>query len=149
MRQKYNLHSANGYRITLFSRINDRRFEQGLSALGITRVTWCILLAAGQEGLRNPSEIAAYVGIDRTATSRGLRRLEADGLITRVSGDADRRTTEIALTASGNARLQSANACATENAEYFNSKLSWYERDMLSTILAKLLAGETRDIKGL
>lgn len=149
MAKEYDLHQAIGYQITLFSRINERRFEQGLSAFGLTRVTWCILLSAGQEGLANPSDIADFIGIDRTATSRGLRRLEADHLITRVSGDADRRTTEVALTASGQALLQRANACAAENAEYFNAKLSWYERDMLTTILAKLLAGETRNIKGL
>ncbi|MCB1366557.1 MAG: MarR family transcriptional regulator [Rhodobacteraceae bacterium] len=149
MTEPYDLHAAIGYQITLFSRINERRFEQGLNALGLTRVTWCILLSAGQQGLANPSDIAAFIGIDRTATSRGLKRLEADRLITRASGDADRRTTEVALTEHGKAILQRANECASENAEYFNSKLSWYERDMLTTILAKLLAGETRDVKGL
>jgi DNA-binding MarR family transcriptional regulator len=49
-------------------------------------VGWCILLAVEEEGLKNPSEIAQFVGIDRTATSRALRQLEDEGLIAREMG---------------------------------------------------------------
>ena len=84
MSEIYALHDSIGYRMTLLSRINERRFDGLLAATGLTRVTWCVLLAVVQQYLQNPSEIADWVGIDRTATSRALRRLEADKMIARA-----------------------------------------------------------------
>lgn len=135
--------------MTLFSRINERRFEGLLASTGLTRVTWCVLLAVGQQNLQNPSEIANWVGIDRTATSRALKRLEADQMIARATGSPDKRQTIVSVTEKGCAILQSANTAASENAQHFNSKLSWYEQETLNAILLKLMQDETRDVPGL
>ncbi len=149
MPNRYDLHSSLGYQTTLFSRISERRFDSTLAPLGLTRVSWCILLAVGQEGLKGPSDIADFIGIDRTATSRGLRRLESTGLITRSDGKTDKRTTEVWITDKGLDHLAQATKAAAENAAHFNEKLSWYERDMLATIIRKLMQNETRDVSGL
>jgi len=149
MTPPYDLHDSLGYQITLFSRISERRFERALAPLGLSRVTWCILLAVGQQGLKSPSEIAAFVGIDRTATSRALRRLERDSRITRSSGQKDRRKTEVAITPQGTDGLRIATAAARENADYFKQKLSWYEQETLSLTIQKLMQGEARDVSGL
>jgi len=149
MTDRYQLHASLGYQTTLFSRISERRFEAVLSPLGLTRVTWCVLLAVGQEGLQYPSEIAAFIGIDRTATSRALRKIEADGLVSRCNGRDDKRMTVVSITPMGKSRLADATKAAEENAAHYGAKLSWYERDMLSTILQKLMEGETRDVSGL
>jgi len=146
---RYSLQDSLGYQITLLSRINERLFEQRLAPLGLTRITWCVLLAVHQEKLVNPSEIAAYIGIDRTATSRALRRLEADGLIARAGGAADRRTTEVSATLAGATRLAKATTAARTNAERFADKLSRYERLRLIELIDKLMAGEQRNVKGL
>jgi hypothetical protein len=79
MRAKFGLHESLGFQITRTARTIERRVESGLRDYGLTRVGWCILLAVEEEGLKNPSEIAQFVGIDRTATSRALRQLEDDG----------------------------------------------------------------------
>lgn len=149
MSQKYDLHASLGYQTTFFSRIGDQRFEKLLTPLGLTRVNWCVLLAVGQEKLKNPSEIATFVGIDRTATSRALRKLDADGLISRCAGAGDKRMTEVSITKDGKQRLKQATKAAEENAEYFGGKISWYERYMLGVIIQKLMSGETRDVSGL
>jgi len=149
MTSAYDLHDSLGYQITLFSRISERRFEAALAPLGLSRVTWCVLLGVGQQGLKSPSEIADFVGIDRTATSRALRRLERDGQITRSNGQKDRRMTEVAITPQGAERLKVATARARENADYFKQKLSWYEQETLSLIIRKLMQGEARDVSGL
>jgi len=149
MSDPYALTTSLGYRMTLVSRISERRFEAALTPLGLSRVTWCVLMAVGQEDLQNPSDIADWIGIDRTATSRALKRLEADGLITRAPGLTDKRTRITRATPDGLDRLKQANAAAEENATHFNAKLSWYERDMLVTILNKLMQDESRGIPGL
>jgi MarR family transcriptional regulator, transcriptional regulator for hemolysin len=149
MSKPYALHDSLGYQLTLLSRINERRFEALLAPLGLTRVKWCVLLAVGQEGHQNPSDIAAFIGIDRTATSRALRALEADGQIARIDGTQDKRTTEVSLTDQGRATLAQANAAATENAERINAKLSWYQQKTLVEIIEALMQGETRSVSGL
>ena len=130
------------HHISRTARIMERRVEAGLRGLGLTRVGWCILLAVEEEGLKNPSEIAQFVGIDRTATSRALRQLENDGLINREMGREDRRTTEVSLTEEGRARLLEARPLCVENTDHFNEKLSSAEAIELRRLLAVLASGE-------
>jgi DNA-binding MarR family transcriptional regulator len=105
-------------------------------------VGWCILLAVEEEGLKNPSEIAQFVGIDRTATSRALRQLEDEGLIAREMGREDRRTTTVSLTEEGQMRLIQARPLCVENMDHFNAKLSAAEAAELKRLLAALESGE-------
>ncbi|MFW5881469.1 MAG: MarR family winged helix-turn-helix transcriptional regulator [Roseicyclus sp.] len=131
-----------GHHITRTARIIERRVEGGLRAFGLTRVGWCILLAVEEEGLKNPSEIAQFVGIDRTATSRALRQLENDGLIGREMGRTDRRTTEVTLTEEGRLRLMQARPVCLENMDHFNAKVSAAEALELRRLLGALASGE-------
>lgn len=141
-RLKFGLQRSIGHQITRTARIVERRVEGGLRAFNLTRVGWCILLAVEEEGLKNPSEIAQFVGIDRTATSRALRQLENDGLIERTMGREDRRTTEVSLTEEGRSRLLEARPLCVENMDHFNAKLSAAESVELSRLLAVLVSGE-------
>lgn len=145
----YDLINSLGYQITLLSRVSERLFEKRLAPLGLTRVNWCVLLAVHQQQLANPSDIASFVGIDRTATSRALRKLEEDGFIQRCSGSGDRRKTEVLATGLGRQCLEQANIAAQHNADHFSGKLSRYERDSLNNLLGKLMDGEARNVKGL
>jgi DNA-binding MarR family transcriptional regulator len=140
---KFGLHNSIGFHITRTARVVERRVEGGLRNYGLTRVGWCILLAVEEEGLKNPSEIAHFIGIDRTATSRALRQLEADGLISREMGREDRRTTLVSLTEEGRARLTMARPICAENMDHFNSKLNASEAMELRRLLGLLVAGET------
>ncbi|RMD94203.1 MAG: MarR family transcriptional regulator [Alphaproteobacteria bacterium] len=138
----YRLHRSLGYKLSLASRLQERRLDEGLRRLGLTRVTWCVLLAVGVERLDRPSDIARFVGIDRTATSRALRQMEADGLVTRESGEGDRRTTKVTATARGRALLAAAAPLAEANNAVMESKLSAEECATLHRLLERLLEGE-------
>lgn len=142
-RPKYRLRDSIGFHATLAARLVERRVEDGLRSFGLTRIGWCILLAVAEEGLKNPSDIAAFVGIDRTATSRALRALEAEGLISRAIGKEDRRMTEVTVTAEGYDRMIQAVPLCTENMSHFNNKLTESERAELKRLLMKLCEGET------
>ncbi len=143
---KYSLHDSIGYHTTLAARLVERRVEDGLKGFGLTRIGWCILLAVAEEGLKNPSDIAGFVGIDRTATSRALRALEAKGLISRAIGRTDRRMTEVSMTDEGRARMVQALPVCVENMAHFNAKLSKGEQADLKVLLKKLYAGEREAI---
>jgi len=143
---KYSLRDSIGFHTTLAARLVERRVEDGLRRFGLTRVGWCILLAVAEEGLKNPSDIAAFVGIDRTATSRALRALETEGLIRRSIGRTDRRMTEVSMTDAGLARMMQALPICMENMTHFSAKLSESEQADLKVLLKKLYAGEREAI---
>jgi len=140
--QKYRLHQSLGYQLSLTSRLQERRFEEQLKTLGLTRITWCILLAVEVEDLLNPSDIASFVGIDRTATSRALRQMEAAGMIARRVGKQDARTTLVALTDLGRDLQASATPMARANAQHWQDKLSRDETRELCRLMGKLRRGE-------
>lgn len=139
---KYGLHDSIGHHISRSARIVERRVEESLRKHGLTRVGWCILLAVEEDGQKNPSEIAGFVGIDRTATSRALRQLESEGLISRAMGVEDRRTTEVSLTEEGRARMLKAMPLCSENMSHFASKLTASEEAQLKALLQRLTEGE-------
>lgn len=138
----YRLHQSLGYQLSLTSRIQERRLEENLRRLGLSRATWCALLAVGNEGLSKPSEIAEFVGVDRTATSRALRQMEEAGLIERKNGAGDRRTTTVALTGKGRDMLRQGSPFARANNQVYHDKLTDAECTELRRLLAKLREGE-------
>ena len=141
-RQKFGLHDSVGHHISRTARIVERRVEGNLRRFGITRVEWCVIVAVAEEGKKNPSDIANFVGIDRTATSRALRALESNGLIARKMGRDDRRTSEVELTEKGLAQFNAALPMCRAAAQHFHAKLSIDELDVLRALLAKLAADE-------
>ncbi|MFV2036906.1 MAG: MarR family winged helix-turn-helix transcriptional regulator [Paracoccaceae bacterium] len=139
---KYRLQNSIAYQLSLTARQQERRLDEGLKTLGLTRISWCVLLAVGNEALCKPSEIADFVGIDRTATSRALRQMEAAGMIARASGTSggvgDGRTKTVKLTGPGREMLERATPFARDNAALVTGPLSRDEVNTLRNILAKI-----------
>lgn len=81
--------------------ITARAIDQTPEATELTLVQWRVLVIASQtEGLRI-GELAAHLGISIPSASRLVRRIEAQGLLTALRADDDRRATNIALTKTG------------------------------------------------
>ncbi|WP_421704000.1 MarR family winged helix-turn-helix transcriptional regulator [Aliiroseovarius sp.] len=148
-RAPYRLHDAIGYQLTVTARLQERRFEAALKTLDLTRITWCVLLATGDEGLCQPSDIADFIGIDRTATSRALKQMEAAGLITRDNGTGDKRTTRVGLTDLGREKLDQATPMAVANRTRSEDSLTPDELTELRRLLAKLRQGDDTPLKRL
>ena len=58
--KRYRLHHSLGYHLSIASRLQERRLDEKLKPVGLTRSTWCILLAIGNENLSQPSDIADF-----------------------------------------------------------------------------------------
>jgi DNA-binding MarR family transcriptional regulator len=145
----YRLHESLGYNLTLAARRQERRLDEKLRLIGLTRTTWCILLAVGNEGMTQPSDIAAFVGIDRTATSRALRSMESDGLLARHSGTEDRRTRQIELTEKGNRVLLKGTPFARENGRLLRALLTPDEHAELTRLLNVLIEGTPAELQSI
>ncbi len=145
----YRLHESLGFQLTITSRFQEHHLEEQLKTLGLTRITWCILLAVENEKMENPSDIANFVGIDRTAASRALRQMENDGMIRRIGGNSDKRKTTVCLTTLGQILVTKATPMAQTTASNYKKKLSEGEFATLRALLAKLLEGEDTALKSL
>lgn len=143
----YKLHHSLGYKLSLAARVQERRLDESMKTLGLTRTTWCVLLAVGVEGHEQPSDIAEFIGIDRTATSRALRTMEESGLVTRKAGKGDRRTTQVALTQEGIRLIGQGIPFAQDNNAALQSRLSPAEHEHLHALLSKLTEGERPALK--
>lgn len=140
MQDPYDLHQGLGYRLTIAARTNNASFEENLSALGLTRQKWCVLVAVGEQQITTPSAIADYIGIIRPAASRTLKQMDKDGLLNRAAGNADKRSTTVALTPKGVDLLHRSMPFALQTREHINAALSASEQTQLTTLLEKLTA---------
>ena len=137
----YRLHESLGYHLSLAARLQERRLDEKLRKVGLNRTTWCILLAVANEGLTQPSDIAGFVGIDRTATSRALRSMEAEGLLARHSGKEDKRTRRIVLTDKGRSAVVEGTPFARENGRLLAELLTAEQNAELKALLRTLIDG--------
>jgi DNA-binding MarR family transcriptional regulator len=137
----YRLHDSLGFRLSRAARIQERRLDQSLKQLGLTRITWCVLLAVGNENLRQPSDIAAFVGVDRTATSRALRQMEAASLIGRTASQEDGRKRAVILTSKGEDCLRQGTPLAVANNAAMLERLGKADDDQMKGLLDRLIEG--------
>lgn len=137
----YRLHDSLGFRMSRAARIQERRLDQGLKRLGLTRITWCVLLAVGNEDLRQPSGIAAFVGVDRSAISRSLRQMEAAGLIGRTAGQDDGRKRAVILTSKGEGCLRRGTPLAIANNAAMLERLGKADVEQMKALLDRLIEG--------
>ncbi|MGB0504981.1 MAG: MarR family winged helix-turn-helix transcriptional regulator [Pikeienuella sp.] len=147
---KYDLHDSLGYKLTYAARLNERRFERALAEIGLTRLIWCVLCALSYQGLSRPSEIAEYIGVDRTAISRALTRMDKAAMISRASDpDGDGRARMIVITETGATALSSATVAAKENAAFWADKLTGGDRIALRRALDELIENADEPLQGL
>ncbi|MGB0410258.1 MAG: MarR family winged helix-turn-helix transcriptional regulator [Pikeienuella sp.] len=145
----YHLHDSLGYRLTYAARLNERRFEVRLTALGLTRLMWCVLCALEYEALHRPSEIAKFIGVDRTAISRCLKLMEARGLIARRAAKGDARARDVSATDAGREVLAPATEAARENAAFWHEKLTAGDRIALLRALDSLTEQDDEPLMGI
>ncbi|AAT88824.1 MarR family transcriptional regulator [Leifsonia xyli subsp. xyli] len=79
-----------------------REVGRGLwSDAQLSDAEFTVLAHLAQSGGGRPTECARSIGWDSSRLAHQLRRLEKRGLVQSVPGDADRRSTRIALTEEG------------------------------------------------
>jgi DNA-binding MarR family transcriptional regulator len=85
------------------SRAVTAAYRPALSKLGLTYPQFLVLIVLWDEGTRKVKDLADVLRLDHGTLTPLLRRMEANGLVTRRRADSDERFVEIALTPSGDA----------------------------------------------
>ena len=120
-----------------------RQLERELQAeqsMGLGEYELLLILAYSEERRRRMGELATTLALSRSGATRLIDRLEADGLVRRVSCDTDRRGQWAELTDAGYARLRGASPTHLRGvAEHFLDRIPRRELDELSRILDRVV----------
>lgn len=139
MTQPYGLSDNLGYLLARCAAQMASRFEQELASHDISLAQWGALLAINEKGEASPSDVADLVGIDRGATTRLLARMEAKGLITRRSHEADGRSVVLELSPETAAKMPELLALSRQvNRDALETLPEAEAKDLLAT-LSRLL----------
>jgi DNA-binding MarR family transcriptional regulator len=93
---------------------------------GVDATTYPVLSGLARIGPTTATELATAIGLDRTATTRYASRLQAAGLLDRVSDDQDRRAIRLELTPAGHEAIATMRRTLSE---VFDDMLSTWTRD--------------------
>lgn len=85
------------------SRAVTNAYRPVLSELGLTYPQFLVLVALWDQGTRTVRDLVDVLRLDHGTLTPLLRRMEANGLITRRRASTDERFVEVALTPSGDA----------------------------------------------
>ncbi|MBP0589075.1 winged helix-turn-helix transcriptional regulator [Paraburkholderia sp. LEh10] len=125
--------------------------QRTMAELGITAQQASVLFMVASGKCLLAAELAREYGIDASAVTRLIDRLEKRGLLTRVRSDEDRRVVRLALTAEGQAIAARMPAVFTGVTEKLLSGFTPEETGFLKSLLRRVLAnsyeasGENRD----
>jgi MarR family transcriptional regulator for hemolysin len=92
----------------------------------------------------NQTELAERIGVEQQTLGRVLRDLESAGVITRVSGDGDRRAKVIRLTAAAEPLMRKINAIQNRVRAQLLNGISRRELEGCMAVFAKILSNIDR-----
>ena len=102
--REYQLGESVGYLISrVKSTLSNLVTQRSMAELGITSQQGSILFMVASGKCLLAAELAREYGIDASAVTRLIDRLEKRGLLTRVRSNEDRRVVRVALTPEGEA----------------------------------------------
>lgn len=108
---------------------------------GLARVEFVVIYSLGLMDGVTASEIASSTAFPKNTLSRAVGRLVKLGLVRRGADDVDRRAQPLSLTDAGRALLDEAMPRFVALEEEMLRPLSLVEREMLSTLMAKVVLG--------
>jgi DNA-binding MarR family transcriptional regulator len=95
------------HRTRMAARAVTRLYDEILRSVGLRATQLAVLVAATNENVVSITELAKFMGMDRSTLTRNLTPLEREGLIG-VGNEGWRRSRTVAITYKGRARLREA-----------------------------------------
>lgn len=137
----YDFGESVGYLISrVKSTLSNMVTQRTVAELGITSQQASVLLMVASGKCVLAAELAREYGIDASAVTRLVDRLEKRGLLKRVRSSEDRRAVRLALTPEGQAIAVRMPAIFTSITDTIMSGLSPEEIGFLKSMLRRVLA---------
>lgn len=129
-----------GYHIRLADVATMQTFQQAFAGTGVTPARFTALeLVSRNPGIR-PSELGDAIAVRSSNLARLLRELESEGWVRYDRAD-DRREKRLRLTREGAAAVRVLRARLRLQDKRLGAGLSGAEREQLTALIGKLLAG--------
>jgi len=126
------------------SRLLRRRFDERARAIGVTRPQWNVLsVLKCNEGI-NQGCLAEMLEVEPITACRMIDRLQDAGLVERRQDPADRRAWRLHVTEKGDTLFDQLRPCAHETFDEALEGIDPEEREVLMTILLRMLANLSR-----
>jgi DNA-binding MarR family transcriptional regulator len=133
------LHNSYTFWISRLAALMQEEFNRRLQSEDVTWPQWMVLNVLSQQIATTPAAIADNIGVDRSAVTRLLDRLEKKDLIVREHDKLDRRSVNIHLTDHGRHLMGRLNELAREHQEHFLASLHATEHRSFKGNIQKLL----------
>ncbi|MEX1031961.1 MAG: MarR family transcriptional regulator [Cellvibrionaceae bacterium] len=137
--QDFLIHNSYTFWISRLANLMQEEFNKRLQEEGVTWPQWMVLNVLYQALAHTPAGVADNIGVDRSAVTRLLDRLERKGLIAREHGKLDRRSVNVQLTGEGQQAIGRLNELARDHQAHFMSSLHNTEHRSLKGNLQKML----------
>ena len=135
----FHLHSSFTYWISRLASVMQDMFTRELAEYDVTWPQWMVLNVLHNNLAVTPAQIADNIGIDRSAITRLVDRLEKKAYLERQHDELDRRTVNILLTSLGRDLMSSLNDAARKHQDEFLSQLHNTEYRGLKGNIQKML----------
>jgi DNA-binding MarR family transcriptional regulator len=136
----YQLGESVGYLLSrVKSTMSNMVTQRTMAELGITSTQASILFMVGSGKCLLAAELAREYGIDASAVTRLIDRLEKRGLLTRVRSSEDRRVVRLALTPEGQALAARMPAIFTSVMDKLLAGFTPEEVGFLKSMLRRIL----------
>src|SRR6201991_1426851 len=143
---EYQLGESVGYLISrVKSTVSNLVTQRSMAELGITSQQGSILFMVASGKCLLAAELAREYGIDASAVTRLIDRLEKRGLLTRVRSSEDRRVVRLALTPEGHAIAAKLPAIFNDVTGKLLCGFSPEETGFLKSLLRRVLANNNVD----
>jgi MarR family transcriptional regulator, transcriptional regulator for hemolysin len=130
---------AISYWINQASREILKRFEKRLRPQGFGMAYLPVAMALESKSPLNQKQLAEHINIEQPTMAALLKRMERDQIIFRQQDPNDRRAYFFYLTEKGYAHLPEVKNCLTEESERLVQSFSESEKEVLLTLLKKLV----------
>jgi DNA-binding MarR family transcriptional regulator len=101
------LESCACHKVRMAARAVTRAYDEVLRPVGLRATQLSVLVAVAIDGSLSITELASFLGMDRSTLTRNLGPLTQEGLIA-MGAEGWRRSRELVITKKGRERLQTA-----------------------------------------
>jgi MarR family transcriptional regulator, transcriptional regulator for hemolysin len=128
-----------GRTLTKAAKAAQASFDESLAGIGSSLSTFIVLRHIESYPGLSQRELAGRLGIEGPTLTHHLDRLASAGLVERVRGRDDRRTSSTVLTGKGRAHLRKAMRHAGERDVQFRSLFDIKELEILEKCLQRII----------
>jgi len=126
------------YQFSVLAQQMSEYIAQIYKTYGLSKIQWRVLATIGQHHEISAREICQFTRLDKMQVSRAISKLIASGILFQQTGELDRRTNQLNLTAQGQLLYQEIIPLVQSQEQKLLAGLTDSERKQLKAVTLKL-----------